>query len=493
MIPKKNFFKHFFGFIGGVHFAVTLIGVTALFVIAGTLIESLTESHRYAAFYTYRHPAFIALLILFFLNILLAALRRWPFKWHHIPFLLTHLGLLMIIGGTLIKQIYGIQGVMKIMEGSGSHEIALPETHALRIQKRDPADENKKIINDYDLFSLSHDSFFPEIGIELIGYTPHVSEELETWIKGPFGVITGLTPFQTFSWQDSSSPVPLSAKVRFFPEPDLPWNVYAIQVTDREKCEKELIKALKRNLATGSFCVVKDLNGIGLIAINPSGEIWKNTYDPKNLETFIVYDEGFGGYAAFASITFPGEQKKFTLETPITLKHNKVAPLKKMENNLPAALLRLKKGSLEEILSLSYDPQGLKLAWPALKGEYLLRYQSKVVKIPHHVRLRQARQINYPGSNQPYSFESDLLITDLRTGTLTESTISMNQVHETSDGYRFYLSNITPADESDVKRIQLIVNYDPVKYYLTYPGGAVLSLGICLLFWLRPYRKKRSP
>jgi uncharacterized protein YijF (DUF1287 family) len=62
-------------------------------------------------------------------------------------------------------------------------------------------------------------------------------------------------------------------------------------------------------------------------------------------------------------------------------------------------------------------------------------------------------------------------------------------VHETWDGYRFYLSSITPSDESAVKQVQIVVNYDPAKYLLTYPGAIVLSCGILMLFLLRPYRR----
>ena len=93
--------------LGGVRFALFLITGTALFVVAGTILESITQSHRYAALFTYRHPFFIALLIGFFINILFAALRRWPFQKKHFAFLITHLGLLMILSGVIVKQIWG--------------------------------------------------------------------------------------------------------------------------------------------------------------------------------------------------------------------------------------------------------------------------------------------------------------------------------------------------------------------------------------------------
>src|SRR5262245_7609377 len=115
--------------------------MVALFVIAGTFLESKTESHRFAARFTYSNPLFSVLLWLFFVNILFSALRRWPFKVHHIPFLITHFGLLMILAGMLVKKSYGVQGSLGIIEGSGSQEILLQDTSVLHIEKRNQEDQ----------------------------------------------------------------------------------------------------------------------------------------------------------------------------------------------------------------------------------------------------------------------------------------------------------------------------------------------------------------
>ena len=98
----------FYHFLGSIKFAIILIASTALFVIAGTFLEAYTESHLFSASLTYQNPIFLALIWGFFLNILISALRRWPFQLKHIPFLITHLGLLMLLGGGHDKeQVWG--------------------------------------------------------------------------------------------------------------------------------------------------------------------------------------------------------------------------------------------------------------------------------------------------------------------------------------------------------------------------------------------------
>src|SRR5262249_46812613 len=156
--------------------ALGLIGVTALAVIAGTLLESRTGSHLFAAQITYEHPFFQLLLSLYFVNILLSALRRWPFKIRHIPFLITHLGLLMILAGTMIKNRFGLQGQMSIWEGSASQQVLLPHTFALHVEGRPHlAEDPVGCMLPLPSFrpGIYFPYLFPDLKCRLIAYAPH--------------------------------------------------------------------------------------------------------------------------------------------------------------------------------------------------------------------------------------------------------------------------------------------------------------------------------
>ena len=93
---------------------------------------------------------------------------------------------------------------------------------------------------------------------------------------------------------------------------------------------------------------------------------------------------------------------------------------------------------------------------------------------------------------QSYSYEADLIITNRKTNQEIEKTISMNHVYETSDGYRFYLSQISSSHPDESKFVHIIVNRDPAKYILTLPGALILTLGIILLFVYLSKRGKSS-
>lgn len=174
------------------------------------------------------------------------------------------------------------------------------------------------------------------------------------------------------------------------------------------------------------------------------------------------------------------ETRKISIECPLTFRHRPQEPMKQMESNRPIATVQFPQSTL----TLSYQAAGAGICLPVEHGKYLVRFQPLVKEIPFHVRLRNARQIPYANSQQPFSYEADVLIGE------QEVTLSMNRVHETWDGYRFYLSSISPPNETEVKRIQLIINRDPEKYFLTYPGGILVSLGILLLFWWGPKKSR---
>lgn len=783
-------------FLGSVYFALILIASVTTFVVVGTFLESATQSHRYAELFTYGSPFFAALLWGFFINILFAATRRWPFRTGHIPFLTTHLGLLMILGGVLVKHYFGVQGTLHVVEGSGSHAVMLPNTYSIAIREKGSAEITRYPLNYVDTYI--HENRDNGLVLRQTGFHPHAKERLATWVKGSTVLINGLEPLILTPFTPLSEP---QSRVRFYPHEAPVWDLYAfhssnvaetleqlyrknailvvseretnkvilqgpldgelsgeinanlklfLQFTPETGCEDarciltidglDLIEVplqgdhalLNTNLLTPYLgdsslaldivrpplvAVIEDNNqSVYLAAFDPHGAVWTCPFHGDRLETLIAYDDGFGGYSIEVELPFdgyksgrkekeeamafhlmqqlksevntpfqvealspplrllwracaltnadfpetlvsflkewsksgcwiypsaqplpssltkildaidwsveplmshslagccwvdklftqidpllkqglspleilrylrwpliealekegfegeeelltkvtqqifsiadalptaPGVQedvipemqaarlsaylrsygihlntvmgvpaenemhewlhasqgqdvmhssdisealaKRIVLETSVSPIHQPLPPGKKLEENLPMVTLFASQGRQGHPLTLAFDRSATGLKWPILGGRYLLGFQPAFQEIPHHIRLRQARQINYPNSTQAYSYEADLIITDRQSGAQLEKTISMNHVHETWDGYRFYLSTIAMPSEGGAKRIQVAVNRDPAKYKLTYPGAIVLSCGI-FMFFAAVLRKSR--
>lgn len=781
-------FRSIIQFLGGISFAITLISLTTLFVIAGTFLESLTDSHHYASRFIYGNLLFHLLLWGFFVNILVSAMRRWPFQWRHVPFLITHLGLLMILGGALVKNYWGMQGGMAIQEGTASQRVFLSDTYALQIEAKDPVHPFRVVTyqvplsrNLEEIPQSTHENL-ADLGIKFLHAAPHSVEYQETWIKDGKGSISGIGPFsiddgpaqlhlekQQWSVFALQSDTPSEAAEKLYLENlslivkniasneilyEGPYKKEIRLTNATAKCELHfnfsaitgfespeiLIQALNQKIAiplSGPSCLhnvhasdgylgsnalsvdlhqrpmlafIQDMqDDIYFFAFDPWGQVHGEPFRKDSIQTLIAYDQGFGGYAIQAQLPFPSlgrdvrekaqlhhlggqlrqslasapdsslspplealkkacEKKGFDfvekcleylwhwdrsqawlyplsatipdalshvigeidwesvssqdlkacywtsqlipelekeieqgkdllkvleergwplieglkqiknsslpctqketelvlsnlakqiyevadrlpppqlnlttnaqllsaylriydihlkqisapaeqenesearlreyakannlmlpwaasgiamIETPIIYRFQPAEPRQKLESNIPSITLEVSLKNLKEQVTLAYDRFGAALPIPVLQGQYLLRFLPRQATLPYRVRLRDARQISYANSSQPFSYESDLWIKDIRTGVVEEKTISMNNVHETWDGHRFYLANISPPNESAVQRVQLIVSHDPGKYFLTYPGAIILLLGIFLLFWIRPYR-----
>lgn len=796
----SNFFLSFYHFLGGVHFALLLIAITAAWTAWGTYVESKSGSHLLAMDSIYNSYFFLALLYGFFLNILISALRRWPYKIRHLPFLITHCGLLMILSGVIIKNIYGLQAIMPLTAGSQSDLLFLPYTYALEI---DTGTSNKNYpftlsmppqkIKEGKRFSKD-----PLVSLEiaLLSYSPHGTKEMESFVATDAKGRSFLRlkeaaplPFSLFNGKNDEA-LPAARIKRFSNNNNKTYAIYALETDDlaaaaeklflnlatvvirKKKSGKLLLKkalidfineenspldnlsfspslkiaALEEKTASeilwdislkeppfqatmalplegrealrnkwaksvpysamnitidiecppaAAWLYQKRTGELQLVSISSSGEIHREPLFNNKPSSIFSYDRGRRGYGIQislpASLSFnttreelgqamifslgeavrqgvekerlapplrllqlacekahldfiavftewvdcweksslwmfsppkksissalytalnridwtvlpkdelnsllwmetlvdgvqkglnnnllidelpliktwpmplphgsiellletvcrqllstkeslpalpsspisePLSAKLFslycqiehlspsslliapstamekeqllvayrkkegnlpaleaieTIEAPLTYRYEAAPPQEKTEDNRPLVRVRMKEkeGRSEEI-TLQYEPFVSGLKWPIFNGKYLLRFQPRTAKLPWQVRLHDAKQINYAGTDQPFSFESALSLTNKNTKETTFATLSMNHVHETADGYRFYLSSIAPKDESSLQYVQLAVNYDPVRNVLTYPGALLLSFGIALFLW----------
>lgn len=539
-------------FLGSIYFAIIIFAILVLFGIAGTVIESVYDSHAYASQFTYGHPFFILILAMAFVNILVSALLRWPFRWRHLPFLITHLGLLMVIGGALLKVHYGLQGNMVIAEGREEGAFFLTGTEALWIDKR-PGDGSGAV--ESIQLDLGHSRSYNLDGTEYVlsDQYENVKEQWEHWVKDGFLDVRGIGRMPLSPWPMGGRTLPAAKRIKDRQVVDL----YAVNTSYVDECVRELYidrnqlsilckftgeclqkvplkdvlqgerecegwavkgeltlreppiltltvhrglvshetliplsgAALLHNHASHDapfyfvlrkspmIAFIMDAEGeIHLLTAANRGAIGREKFSPENLNRFYSYSSGFDGYGTQARIEAGVFTDPVIFETPLQLKLKRLPKSDKMEENRKSILVE----TAQETLALPFDRTGSGLKLPIAKGAYRVRYQPLKASLPFRLRLHRALKVDYPDSDQPYSYEAVFLLN--RDGEERHITLSMNQVYESEEGYRFYLSQITPGNPDRAPRVHLTVNYDPVKYWLTYPGGLIMAFGIFLLF-----------
>jgi len=125
-----------FEFFASLKLAVVLLTMLIIAAIAGTLYESSFDA-KVARAYVYGAPWFNLWLVLLAANLVCSALSRWPWRKHHVAFLITHLGIITLLTGSLIGRIWGIEGTMTLFKGQPPANRLLVDERQLRVHDVD--------------------------------------------------------------------------------------------------------------------------------------------------------------------------------------------------------------------------------------------------------------------------------------------------------------------------------------------------------------------
>jgi hypothetical protein len=125
-----------FEFFASLKLAVVLLAVIIVAAIAGTLYESSFDA-KVARAYVYGAPWFNFWLVLLGANLACSALSRWPWRKHHLAFLITHLGIITLLIGSLIGRIWGIEGTITLFKGQPPTNRLLVDERQLRVHDVD--------------------------------------------------------------------------------------------------------------------------------------------------------------------------------------------------------------------------------------------------------------------------------------------------------------------------------------------------------------------
>ncbi len=122
----NHYFKSIFKFLSSLKLAVVVLLSLAYVLALGTFYESLYSS-AVAKQKVYGTIWFTLILVFLGINVLCAALSRWPWKKHHLGFVITHAGIITILVGALVTQQKGIEGTVALAENEIDNRLVIDE------------------------------------------------------------------------------------------------------------------------------------------------------------------------------------------------------------------------------------------------------------------------------------------------------------------------------------------------------------------------------
>lgn len=568
-----------FNFLASLKLAVSSLVVLMVALAAGTLLESAYGAQA-AKLLVYQTPWFSALLILLGINLAAAAADRLPWRKKHTGFLLTHLGIIMILLGSLVTQKGMIDGQMSLAEGESGKTISLFEPMLYLMAEKNggqkafqvPAKpfrwEGRK-----EVVRADPASGFPQVTLR--AFYPHAVSEEKMMPSGEGAAAVRVQVESSMAKQEfwlladapGRSAYPLgpaavtlkSRKIQRPKEGESP-NGYLDLIFEKATYHVQLPEALKPPVTLsvpGKGIEVEILESFRNAFVNahqlaetpvPEG---MTDIPAKNPALRLVVRAGgveekhlvFAKFPDFSSIhgAAPDQRKSrvyyhvpeagaeagsefrvvptedgllYQIKQGPELKEGRIAIGTPIESGwmdfrftiaeyLPKAVPVLEfrpvesKSSSEEALSaiqievgqgkdakVLWLSQGLQQRVEVAGVGYAALYGLRQIPAGFRLTLEDFRLEHYPGTNNPMSFESDVVLTDPMRGVLQKATISMNNPLSYR-GYKIYQSGYNlsgPGPEVSI----FSVSRDP-GIFLKYLGTIVMVAGILLIYYFRGY------
>jgi len=165
-----------FRFLASLQLALLLLAVVIIASIFGTLYESRFTA-EVARAYIYEAWWFDLWLLFLALNLATVAVSRMPWRKSHTGFLLTHLGIILILAGAYVGKTFGIEGSVTLFKGQPpvsqllinqrELRIALGEASPVRLPasvlSRPPTPERPLRIGTYQGWNILATGFAPQM------------------------------------------------------------------------------------------------------------------------------------------------------------------------------------------------------------------------------------------------------------------------------------------------------------------------------------------
>jgi hypothetical protein len=435
--------------------AVVIMIALAIIIAWGTIVEARYDALA-AAKFVYHTWWMYTIMVVFALNLIAVMVDRWPWKKRHIPFLLAHIGIILLLVGALFTMEGGLDGSLRLGIGESGRLVTISGVTDLQIWHSSNGDNfTKKIDQEVDF--LKHPP------------TAEKPLQFET-DDGPIK-ITKYYPYVFATRQIVASQIErMGSGLRF-----------QIQ-NDRVNVNDWLLQNRKDSMATKELGPARITLGPAPSQPTGANEIFLTPID-KNKISYVVFfrdlnrkplkgflQEGESVNTGWMGLEFKVLRYFQTAEETWDFKPaERPTPL-----TTSAAQIvfqgRERMMQLNDVLKFFTD-----------KGVYIVSYANRRVDLGFSLALNKFEVGRYQGTNRAASYQS--LVT-IPTG--EQHLISMNEPLK-YQGLTFYQASFQDGPNGQPIASIFSVNQDPGRW-LKYLGSLILSLGVVWLF----YSKRKS-
>ena len=423
--------------------AVFVISSLAVLTAIGTFVES-RYNQEMANKMIYHSWWMVVVMLLLAVNLSMVLIDRWPWKKRHSPFVLAHIGILILLLGSLMTKYLGLDGSIRFEEGE--------ETSVVSV-----SDMEIKVYSSYDgeRFSLLY-----EKPVDMFFIRPEPDKPYIVSTSGEEFVIDQYLPFSVgrefFKPALRGGPA-----VRFHLSGSQADVVEWMRLdTGKESVRKTFGPAVIHLTRDKSYTAKTNKE---LVLFNEGEKLFYSLGGSlkKTLKKGQLFSTGWMDFQFRLLEFFPKSQRESVFEardrpSDVTIKAIRVHH----------------KGESTWLGQNSYVR--------FFKGDqvFVIGYLNKTYNLGFDLKLVDFSVKTYQGSQKAKSYESEVQLKDRTV------VISMNEPLK-QGGYTFYQSSFEPSETGGEPVVSILsVNRDPGRA-LKYLGSALIVLGIVLLFYRR--------
>jgi hypothetical protein len=417
----------------------------------------------------YKTPGFTLILVTLGINIFCVMMKRYPWKSHHVGFVLAHIGILTLLAGSLISLHYGLDSNMPLFEGESTNRVTLLSK---TLQVALPGHTS------HGEFPAEFEKRLPKPGREQRFAIPGsdatlVADDFEPNVRVDEGFAEG----------DGARPALQVLLDNPFAKQEI-W----LLADDPERGELAMGPAAFAFRTAASETEAKAL-------AQPVGSGNRLTFvlGPGDRLTYSLAAKSGPGLAGAVEIGKPVETPWMGMKVvalklvPRAVSVRSVSPetpAERDERRMPAVKVHLegRDGKTPSEWLLWSEARNV----PFAGGQATVAFRSPELEVPFKVTLIKFNSDKYPGSNQPATYESWVRVEDPETGT-SEHHISMNNpLHYR--GYIFFQASF--VEGTPMMSIFSVARAPGLP--LVYAGVFLIGAGVAWMFYLKPYLVRRQ-
>lgn len=455
LVQTKRIIKR----LSSLKFAVLIILAIATLVAWGTIVEAMYNDAKMAAEMVYHSPISYTIFFLFAVNLTAVIIDRYPWQKHHVGFIAAHIGILILLAGSLVTRYYGVDGSVSIDIGGSSNKITVPETDILVYTTLDGANYKKLHDSEVNFFKNPPSAQKPYVlslpagDIKIIEFYPY-----------------SLVETKVLPSEDSGD----GPAVRF--------QIANDRITQSEWLVAKKDQTVNVNLGPAKMFLV-------------AGNDFK--YEGGNMLVFRPVNDTTISYEVYSDkkkgIINKGQAKAGD-QVALGWMNLQLRVLKYLPSaHQEISFKKRDKSSSETISALKMDYNG-KERWLGLNsmirlyGEaemYVFSYGNRRLPLNFELQLKDFNVGRYQGTMRPASYASRVVIPEANN---REVEISMNEPLDYK-GYTFYQASFQQDEMGKPTGTVLSVNFDPGRW-IKYIGCILIVFGAIHLFYRRWTKSK---